>query len=124
MTWGRKPAPASQGLARKVAGQVSTFSSSALGPSEILPYELLKVIVFLSLTRDHLGTSQQFSWDSSQPWPSQELSASNRYSQLTPLGQLLVGGRGTQTHLPWKSQDSGFWGPEPGWGSCQTQGAS
>lgn len=114
MTWGRKPAPASQGLARKVAGQVSTFSSSALGPSAILPYEPLKVTVFLSLTRDHLGTSQQFSWDSSQPWPSQELSASNRYGQLTPLGQLLVGGGGTQTHLPWKSQDSGFWGLEPG----------
>ena len=70
-------------------------SSSALRPSGVLPYDNLKVTVFLSLTRDHLGTPQQFLWDSSQPWPSQELSASDRYGPPTTLGQ-----PGGATHPP------------------------
>lgn len=55
-----------------------------------------RLCFFLSLTRDHLGASQQFSWDSSQPWPSQKLSASDRYRPRTTSGHL--GGRLGTTH--------------------------
>lgn len=61
---------------------------------------------FLSLTRDHLGASRQFSWDSGQPRPSQELSASDRYCPLTTLGH-----RGGATHPP-SSERPGLWIPE------------
>lgn len=75
---------------------------------------------FLSLTRDHLGASQQFFWDSSQPWPSQELSASNRYCPHAISGHR----DGPHSHAPSWERPS-FWrldlkpgcgshGPNPG----------
>lgn len=73
-------------------------------PGEIPYYDFH---FLLSLTRDYLGASQQFFWDSSQPWPSQELSASNRYCPHAVSGHRM----GPHSHASWMGEAQP---PEPG----------